>query len=158
MSSTFKNYDGSVRPLLSDVSRQATFDEIPIISLTASPSELTDAIRDACGRVGFFYIRDHGIPQSVIDAAFEQAAAFFTQSRDVKDEVNIKKSKAMRGWEPMPATWIDPTKKPDRKETFAWGYEPSIDPAASQEDRDRDIKCESCSCTTRNSLFSPIRP
>ena len=35
-----------------------------------------DAVRDACRGVGFFYIRNHGVSQSIVDEAFRQMARF----------------------------------------------------------------------------------
>ncbi|MDR3493532.1 MAG: 2-oxoglutarate and iron-dependent oxygenase domain-containing protein [Ancalomicrobiaceae bacterium] len=39
-------------------------------------------IAEACETVGFFYIANHGVPQSLIDDAFAQNKAFFEQSRE----------------------------------------------------------------------------
>src|SRR6476661_1398872 len=38
--------------------------------------DVATAVRDACERVGFFYMAGHGVPQATIDAAFEAAREF----------------------------------------------------------------------------------
>jgi isopenicillin N synthase-like dioxygenase len=125
---SFTHFDGSVRPTLSDTARNTTFDQIPIISLKAPTAQLIDAIRDACTRVGFFYISDHGVPQSIIDSALENAEKFFSQTSHAKDEVHARKSKTMRGYQPMEMA------NPDLREIFAWGYEKELDPNFQCED------------------------
>ena len=143
--SSFTNFSGTVRPLLTDKARQASFDEIPIISLTAPEPELIDAIRDACTRIGFFYVRDHGVSQPTIDRTFEYAKKFFGQRAEEKEEVHIKKSRTMRGWDPVKepkSEWemgVDRngTRKQDQKETFCWAYETALDPDFEGEDEKR---------------------
>ncbi len=143
--SSFTNFSGTVRPLLTDKARQASFDEIPVISLMAPELELINAIRDACTRIGFFYIRDHGVSQPMIDRAFKYAERFFGQNAEKKEEVHIRKSRTMRGWdpikEPKPESEMgidrDGTRKQDQKETFCWGYETMLDPDSKGEDEKR---------------------
>lgn len=133
---TFTNFSGTVRPLLTDKARHASFDEIPIISLTAPEPELIDSIRDACTRIGFFYVRDHGVSQPTIDQAFEYAKRFFAQKTEEKEKIHIRESKTMRGWDPVkePKSVYEMgvdrngTRKQDQKETFCWGYETALDP------------------------------
>lgn len=57
--------------------------QLPIVDLSAcfagKPGALAtaaEAVQDACERVGFFYIAGHGVPQDLIDAAFEQSRRF----------------------------------------------------------------------------------
>lgn len=134
MTETFTHYSGTTVTLTSDIARAASFDEIPLISLTTSHDELIAAVRDACTRVGFFYVRDHGVSQDVIDGAFGAAREFFAQPQDVKEDVHIKKSRIMRGYEPYAVVQLDKSKKPDLNEAFAWGYERAIDPLAKGEE------------------------
>lgn len=157
---TFTNFSGTTRLLLSDTARTASFDEIPLISLpppspnptAATPPSLIAAIRDACTRVGFFYLADHGVPESTVDQAFEYARKFFDQTKDDKAEVHIRKSRTMRGWEPIKEPGSDdevtgdrkrdPTRRADLKETFCWAYEESLDPEVVGKKRDADGKRE----------------
>lgn len=140
--STFTNFSGTVRPLLTDKARQPSFDEIPIISLQAPELELIDAIRDACTRVGFFYVKDHGVSQQTVEQVFVYAKKFFDIKTEEKEEVHIRKSKTMRGWdpvkEPKPESEMgvdrNGNRKQDMKETFCWGYDTSLDPDFIGED------------------------
>ena len=57
---------------------------IPIIDLAGVRAGDREAlaragreIRDACTTIGFFYIINHGVPQTVIDRAEEAAREFF---------------------------------------------------------------------------------
>ncbi|KAM3072585.1 hypothetical protein ACMFMG_009378 [Clarireedia jacksonii] len=122
---SFTKFDGTLRSVVSDTARKASFDEIPIISLALPKDQLINEFRDISTRVGFFYIRDHGVPEDLINRVFEVSKEFFHQPRDQKAEVHFNKSKAFRGWEPMAETWVDDKQKPDRKEIFCWGHEES---------------------------------
>ena len=130
--SAFTSFSGKTRTLASDDTvRAACFSEIPIISLSSPLPELIAQLRDACTRVGFFYIKDHGVPQEIIDATFQTAQDFFALGRDQKAEVHYKKSKILRGYEPPDEVRTDETKKPDMNEAFNWGYSPELDPLAA---------------------------
>ncbi len=52
----FTSFSGRKRHLAGNAVRKAEFDEIPIISLADSEQEIVEQLRDACTRVGFFYI------------------------------------------------------------------------------------------------------
>jgi isopenicillin N synthase-like dioxygenase len=62
----------------------------------------------ACHDVGFFYVVNHGIPQSVIDDTFKLLKRFFALERDVKMDAHVQKNPAIRGYEPMGETKLDP--------------------------------------------------
>lgn len=124
----FTSFAGNKRTVESDVARQADFNEIPLISLDSSQEELLSHLKDACTRVGFLYIKDHGVPQEKIDALFGTAEGFFAQHIEAKNAINYKKSKILRGYEPPAEVRTDETRKPDLNEAFNWGYEKSIDP------------------------------
>lgn len=129
--SAFTSFSGKTRAVTDDVAvREATFSEIPIISLSSPQSELVSQIKNACTRIGFFYVRDHGLSQDVIDAAFKCAAEFFALEREEKEEIHYKKSKILRGYEPPSEVRTDETKKADVNEAFNWGYAPELDPEA----------------------------
>jgi hypothetical protein len=124
----FTSFAGNERSISSDVARRADFNEIPIISLKSPKHELLNQLRDACTRVGFFYIKDHDIAQEKIVNAFKTAEKFFAQDLEVKNEINYKKSKILRGFEPPAEVRTDETRKPDLNEAFNWGYEKELDP------------------------------
>jgi isopenicillin N synthase-like dioxygenase len=129
----FTSYSGKVqRSILSDTARDAGFDEIPLISLDAPQDELIAKLTDACTRVGFFYVKDHGVSPEKIQSIFEIAEKFFAQAKEKKNEINYKKSKILRGYEPPAEVRTDENRKPDVNEAFNWGYEKGLDPLASK--------------------------
>ena len=155
----FTSFAGNKRAIDSDVARQADFNEIPVISLETSKEELLAQLHDACTRVGFLYIKDHGVPQEKIDKLFQTAETFFAQDKEVKDEINYKKSKILRGYEPPAEVRTDETRKPDMNEAYNWGYEKSLDPmwAHSKEQPGTYSYSQACrwSNTTRMVLHFP---
>jgi isopenicillin N synthase-like dioxygenase len=137
--SAFTSFSGKTRAIVSnDTVRAASFSEIPIISLEAPLSELILQLRDACTRVGFFYIKDHGVPQEIIDTTFSCAETFFGLDRETKSECHYKKSKILRGYEPPDEVRTDESKKADMNEAFNWGYSPELDPLA---DSNEPVQC-----------------
>lgn len=127
MATEFTSFAGNKRTIASDTARTASFKEIPIISLKSPKPELISQLRDACTRVGFFYIQDHDVPQAKIDKTFHIAKSFFAQEQAVKNAINYKKSKILRGYEPPAEVRTDETKKADLNEAFNWGYERDLD-------------------------------
>lgn len=133
--SAFTSFSGKTRVVANDTTlRQATFSEIPVISLTAPLPELIRQLRNACTKVGFFYIKDHGVSQEVIDDTFACAENFFSLEKEAKEEVHYKKSSILRGFEPPAEVRTDETKKADMNEAFNWGYSPELDPISSTAD------------------------
>ncbi|KAF3019376.1 hypothetical protein E8E14_011640 [Neopestalotiopsis sp. 37M] len=137
---SFTSYSGNSRSVVSDTARRADFCEIPLISLKAPKEELIAQLTDACTRVGFFYVKDHDVPQGAIDQLFRTATEFFSQDPDRKNEVNYKKSRILRGYEPPAEVRTDETRKPDLNEAFNWGYEKSLDPLFSGSDNTPEWK------------------
>lgn len=129
----FTSFSGSKRTIASDAARRADFNEIPIISLNASKEQVLAQLTDACTRIGFFYIKDHGVPQEKVDRMFSLAEDFFAQDLTKKNEINYKKSRILRGYEPPAEVRTDETRKPDLNEAFNWGYEKSLDPSWSRD-------------------------
>jgi isopenicillin N synthase-like dioxygenase len=85
--------------------RLKAFKEVPQIDIgpmftkdSARREQVGNAVRDACSAVGFFYLRNHGVPQSTIDAAFRQMARFFAQPDAAKREIHASKSRFFRGY------------------------------------------------------------
>ena len=85
--------------------RKLAFTDVPIIDLApawsdnpAARHKLADEIADVCGRVGFFYIKNHGLSQADIDAIFQTAADFHNLPLDAKMEVSITKNNHAQGY------------------------------------------------------------
>src|SRR5271155_1463289 len=72
----------------------------PIYRDLADLRALAAQIRHAAENTGFFYIKNHGIPASVIAEAQRQAEAFFHQSDSEKEVVSKEKPKYFNGWSP----------------------------------------------------------
>lgn len=64
------------------------FDSIPIIDLSEKDeAKLVEKLRDACTRVGFFYLTGHGLDPKAIQGGFEQAKRFFALPLEEKQKV-----------------------------------------------------------------------
>jgi isopenicillin N synthase-like dioxygenase len=90
------------------------FTSIPTIDIsnldgTSSQRKAIAAeIREACEKCGFFYIKNHSIPQDTFDEVFESLKRFFALEHDVKMDAHVQKNPAIRGYEPMLETRLDP--------------------------------------------------
>ncbi len=83
----------------------AAFEEVPQIDLGPMFGEerqarrrVGDAVRDACIDVGFFYIRNHGVPQATVDETFRQMARFVALPEHAKRRIHASKSRYFRGY------------------------------------------------------------
>ncbi|KAK1497214.1 2OG-Fe(II)oxygenase superfamily protein [Colletotrichum tamarilloi] len=110
------------------------FDTIPVIDVAGIRSDDFDErrkiaaqIRDACVRVGFFYIQNHGINDDVIQGVFKAAETFFALPFEQKMEVFIDNSPNFRGYTP-----IGGSGKPgadgrgNLNEAFEWGHDSKL--------------------------------
>ncbi|RAH68439.1 isopenicillin N synthase family dioxygenase [Aspergillus aculeatinus CBS 121060] len=117
--------------------RLPTKDEIPVIDLNPidgdaqERQQLAAKVRAAAENTGFFYIKNHGIPEELIQEALAQAQAFFQQSEEDKLKVASAKMKLMGGFHGVRSTQINKTESRDRKETFSLRYNPLRDPQAN---------------------------
>ncbi|KAJ9142990.1 Oxoglutarate/iron-dependent oxygenase [Pleurostoma richardsiae] len=131
---------GHKREVLKGDRAKPTFEEIPLIDVAGSFSDNFDdrlkvakQIANACEQVGFFYIKNHGISQQLMDGTMDAARRYFDKPVDVKMREHIYKSKDMRGYEPVHGANVDPRKpKGDRKESFLHNFEPECDPVPAK--------------------------
>ena len=84
-------------------------------------------LRAACLDNGFFYIANHGVPETSVADVFSEAAAFFELPAEQKAEVDKSRSKANRGYEPMQGQTLEPGAPPDLKEGYYIGPEHAAD-------------------------------
>lgn len=98
---------------------------IPIVSLKPivdgvanADQEVARTLQPVLESWGAFQLVDHGVPQSVIDGAFNSAARFFATPLDRR--MTIKVDKHNRGYVPMHQTHY-PGNRPDLKESFNVG-------------------------------------
>lgn len=67
-----------------------------------------NVIRKACSEIDFFYIINHGVPQTVIDTAMTAAEEFFAYPVEVKRQAAVNNWR--RDWHVLGgATMYDPT-------------------------------------------------
>ncbi|KAH9968370.1 Clavaminate synthase-like protein [Lactifluus volemus] len=109
--------------LLASVRTDSTFDDIPVIDLKGASStdpavkrEIADQIRDASINVGFFYIKGHGISDSVLSGALAAA-------QSIKMELDIHKSKNFKGYTALLGENTNPENRGDLHEGFDMGWE-----------------------------------
>jgi len=57
---------------------------VPVIDISAPWPQVVDGIAAACRDWGFFQVRGHGIPQSVMTGTLDAARAFFALPREAK--------------------------------------------------------------------------
>lgn len=124
------------RTVLRTPPRDATPAEIPIIDISGIFSTSLDdrkavarKIHAAATNNGFFYIRNHGVPTTITDAAHESCLAFFRQPQDVKNLAGAGQSAYFNGYKPPRTQRINPTESVDNRESFSWTYDPRCDPA-----------------------------
>jgi isopenicillin N synthase-like dioxygenase len=105
--------------------RTAAFEEIPIIDFAGAlrdepgaKAAAATAIRSACENVGFFYIRNHGIPESDIDRTFDIGRRFFALPLENKLSIHKNLSPQHAGYTPLLAENTDASNNGDLHESF----------------------------------------
>lgn len=105
---------------------------IPIVDLslvaTAGGGAIAEVMREAFVGSGFCYVRNHGVPQSVIDLAREKALEFF--HLPLEEKMKSKPIDSVRGFNAIGKTKMRGAEAPDYKEYYQIGLElPRDDPA-----------------------------
>ncbi len=116
-------------------------DAIPVIDVGAlrggsagAVAEVAQAIREASTRVGFFYIRNHGIAPEVRDAALAASKRFFALEPEVKARVAVNHQH--RGFMAPGGAKMHETARADLKESFNWALDlPADDPDVMSGDK-----------------------
>jgi isopenicillin N synthase-like dioxygenase len=85
--------------------KRGSFHEVPVIDFKDAFSNdhdkrkrLAENIYDACVRVGFFYIRNHGVDESIMTAIFSAANDFFNLPLEDKMAIDLNRSPHFRGY------------------------------------------------------------
>jgi isopenicillin N synthase-like dioxygenase len=110
--------------------------DIPVIDIAplvnGSPEQaqaVAEALGRACRDVGFFYIRGHGVPPSLMARVFDSSAAFFTGPASIREAASFSGPGGNRGYIRLGGEALDPGKPADVKEAFNIGLElPPDDP------------------------------
>jgi len=122
------------------------FQSIPIVDLAnidssdlQSRQNLADQVRDACMRVGFFYVKNHGISDSVVVDTLLMAREFFSLSLEQNMEIDHKKQANFKGYTALLSGNNDPNGAGDLQEGFEFGWEdPSFSSSIIEEDKDQE--------------------
>ncbi|HXF35130.1 MAG TPA: 2OG-Fe(II) oxygenase family protein [Candidatus Acidoferrales bacterium] len=81
-----------------------SFNEVPVIDLSpmragrSGRAALAIEVAEACGRVGFFYIKNHGIARADVEAIFQAARDFHDLPLEAKMEVSLTKNHHAQGY------------------------------------------------------------
>jgi isopenicillin N synthase-like dioxygenase len=116
--------------------RIADFTEVPVIDIGAlvendekSINDVAVAISSACEKVGFLYIKNHGIDERLRQRMFQIAEEFFAQPEETMLEISVTKSNAYRGYVPMLTKGNDTEIKGNLQEAFQIAMDlPADDP------------------------------
>src|ERR1041385_6696707 len=97
--------------MIMPAARILDFSEIPVIDIaplidgdTRRETETVAAIARACQDVGFFYVRNHGVPTATRDRLVAQAKLFFALPAAEKKSVSVEDSPQFRGYLPLEYT------------------------------------------------------
>lgn len=109
---------GITRTVTTGAARSASFQDIPTIDVSrmysaslADRQALAREMREACTKVGFMQIANHGIDWHIVETAFEGVRQFFAQPLEAKMEVYQHKNKHFHGYEPLYYTNVNMLKK-----------------------------------------------
>ena len=101
---------------------------LPLISVAGlaspDPAVRADTARQlgiACREVGFFYVVDHSVPDTVMAGAFANAKRIFELPLEVKQSMSIRLSPHNRGYVAMSDEKLNPEAGTDMKEAFNIG-------------------------------------
>lgn len=103
---------------------------IPLIDLRdarlpGSPrsAEVAAQMRDAAMASGFFYLRNHDVPQALLQSQFALAERLLTLPASTRQALDMRFSRTMRGFENLGAQQLDATARPVLKESFYCGMD-----------------------------------
>ncbi|HEY0200292.1 MAG TPA: 2-oxoglutarate and iron-dependent oxygenase domain-containing protein [Burkholderiaceae bacterium] len=107
---------------------------IPVLDLAdalppggARSGMVTAQMREAGMASGFFYVRNHGVPATLVDAQYALAKRFFDLPQADKQAIDLHLSPSMRGYEAIGAQTLGEGARPDLKESFYCGLEYASD-------------------------------
>jgi isopenicillin N synthase-like dioxygenase len=111
--------------MIMPAARILDFSEVPVIDIDSfvrgerrRESRTIAAIARACEDVGFMYVRNHGVPGSVLNRLVEQAKLFFDLPTAEKRSVAVEDSPQFRGYLPLEYTGNEGEKGKNLQEGF----------------------------------------
>ena len=107
-------------------STPTSFTTIPTIDIAdiddpVQKYAIAKEIYDACYTCGFFYVKNHGLPEELLRETFGVIHRFFALDNETKMSAHNQINPAIRGYEPMLETRLDRRTKGDIKEAFTMG-------------------------------------
>ena len=103
------------------MTKTITSESVATVSLKDDPDTLARDLGNSFVEYGFAIVRDHGIPQDLIDEAHEKAAAFFALPEEVKKKYHIAGGGGARGYTPFGIETAKGAKAYDLKEFYHVG-------------------------------------
>lgn len=108
--------------------RELDADAIPVIDITplrdgTDVAGVAAQLHAASQGLGFLYVKGHGIPDEMIQAARDRAYDFFRADPAQKETVRV--SDKHRGWIGRGGAKMQDDAKADLKESFLWGWQDS---------------------------------
>ena len=102
---------------------------IPIIDIAplrdgSDPIRVAKSLHRASSKIGFIYIKGHGISEKTVENAYKSALTFFRASYSEKASVAV--STKHRGWLGPNRSKMEDNARPDLKESFIWGLESEL--------------------------------
>ena len=88
----------------------------------AAVKRIAGELGRACRDVGFFYVRNHGVPETLLSEIFGQSRDFFALPSSAKDELSISRSRHNRGYVGISSESLN-RKDADFKEAFNIGLD-----------------------------------
>lgn len=100
------NHWNNKRAILTGEQAVRTFDEIPVVDLAgifsddfAERSRVAKEIAGICKQVGFMYIKNHGVPQELIDEMFKVSAEYHHLPLEERMADYVYESETLRGYD-----------------------------------------------------------
>ena len=104
--------------------KKLPFKQIPIVDIGPlvngeNPQKVASEMGHICEHIGFLYVRNHGIDDSLLQAMYRMTREFFALPLEQKQKLNIENSgPTLRGYIPMYGENVDPENTRDYKESF----------------------------------------
>jgi isopenicillin N synthase-like dioxygenase len=115
---------------MNDIPRAASADEVPTLDLTAllagdDLGPLAARLHHACETIGFFYVKNHGVPDTVIDNIFAATRRYFDLPLEERLKMKID-DRFRRGFMPQGINQ-HPGYAPDLKESYELALDLPLD-------------------------------
>ncbi len=105
-----------------DAAAIPVIDVAPLFSADRSGvANVAQGMLAASESVGFFYIGNHGVPRSLLDAVVAESLEFFARPQDQK--LTVRVSPHHRGFIPIGEAKMYKGARVDLKESFVWGLD-----------------------------------